>query len=149
MYKHILLPTDGSELSAKAVKQAIRLAESIGAKITAVNVTPQYPHEWADEEHSVTTPKVLRKRFNEERAEGSKLILDKVKSDAREAGVDCQGISVPSNEPYEAIIKQAKKGGCDLIMMASHGRRGLSGVLIGSETTKVLTHSKIPVLVIR
>ena len=149
MYKHILLPTDGSELSAKAVKEAIQLAKSIGAKLTAIHVTPAYPYPVKHEETSVRVPDIVRKRFHEETAEGSKEILDKVKADASAAGVDCSGVSVHRSAPYEAIIEHAEKSQCDLILMASHGRKGLSAVLIGSETTRVLTHSTIPVLVVR
>jgi nucleotide-binding universal stress UspA family protein len=148
MYKHILLPTDGSELSAKAVKLAIQFAKSIGAKVTALNVTAAYPFV-ALEDSSVRIPASIKKQFHEEAAEGSMRMLDKVKATAGAAGVDCYGVSVHSGVPYDAIIKQAKKLKCDLIVMASHGRKGLAGVLIGSETVKVLTHSTIPVLVVR
>jgi nucleotide-binding universal stress UspA family protein len=148
VYTHILLPTDGSEVSGKAVKEAIQLAKSIGAKLTAINVTPEYPYVTSGDS-SVHIPDVVKKKFHEELAEGSKKLLDKVKADASAAGVDCSGVSVHSDAPYEAIIKQAKEAKCDLILMASHGRKGLSGILIGSETTKVLTHSNIPVLVVR
>ena len=92
------------------------------------------------------TPK---KRFEEETIKRSKTLLEGVKSDAKAAGVECDCVSVISSLPYDAIIKQAKKAQCDLIMMASHGRNGLSSILLGSETAKVLSHSSIPVLVVR
>ena len=149
MFKHILVPTDGSELSAKAVKQAIRLAKSVGAKLSAINVTPAYPNPVAYGEVSARVPDIVRKHFHEESAVGSKKILDQVKADAIAAGVDCFGVSVHKKAPYEAIIKQAKETKCDLIVMASHGRGSLSSILLGSETAKVLTHSRIPVLVVR
>jgi nucleotide-binding universal stress UspA family protein len=145
MYKHILLPTDGSKLSEKAVKQCIRLAKSIGARITAINITP----DSRDEGFVMPNASLLKKRFEEEAEKRSKKLLDEVKADAGAAGVDCDGVSVASGALYEAIIKHAKKEKCDLIMMASHGRKGLSSILLGSETAKVLTHSTIPVLVVR
>lgn len=148
MYQHILLPTDGSTLSAKAVKQCIRLAKSIGAKITAVNVTPEF-RIMMDEGFATLNVALTKNRFEEETAKHSKKLLDGVKADARAAGVDCDCVSMAGGVPYEAIIKLAKKAKCDLIMMASHGRKGLSSILLGSETAKVLTHSTIPVLVVR
>ncbi len=148
MYKHILLPTDGSKLSEKAVKQGIRFAKSIGAKITAINITPEFQMAM-DEGFVIPNASLLKKRFEEATEKRSKQLLDEVKADARAAGVDCDGVSVISGVPYEAIIRHAKKEKCDLIMMASHGRKGLSSILLGSETAKVLTHSTIPVLVVR
>lgn len=148
MYKHILLSTDGSSLSGKAVKQGIALARSIGAKVTFVNVTPEYQMAM-DEGFVLPNSMLLKKRFEEETARRSKAILAPAQADAKAAGVNCDSVSASSGRPYEAIIKQARKARCDLIMMASHGRRGLSSILLGSETSKVLTHSTIPVLVVR
>jgi nucleotide-binding universal stress UspA family protein len=148
MYKHILLPTDGSALSEKAVKQCIRLAKSTGARITALNVTPEF-QMIMDEGFAIPNVALIRKRFEDETGKRSKKLLADVKTSAIAAGVDCDCVSVTSGVPYEAIIKQAKKAKCDLIMMASHGRKGLSSILLGSETAKVLTHSTIPVLVVR
>ncbi len=148
MYKHILLPTDGSPLSEKAVKQCIRLAKSIGAKITTLNVTPEF-QMIMDEGFVMPNAALVKKRFDEETAKRSKKLLAEVKANASATGVECDSVSVTSGVPYEAIIKQAKKAKCDLIMMASHGRKGLSSILLGSETAKVLTHSTIPVLVVR
>lgn len=148
MYKHILLPTDGSPLSGKAVKQCIRLAKSIGAKVTALNVTPEF-EMIMDEGFVMPNAPVIKKRFEEETGKRSNKLLAEVKARASAEGVDCDSVSFTSGSPYEAIIKQAKKGRCDLIMMASHGRKGLSSILLGSETAKVLTHSTIPVLVVR
>jgi len=149
MYKHILLPTDGSKLSDKAVNHAINLAKATGAKVTAMHVTPEFPDSGANEGRSVSTPAIIKKRFNEELAEMSAELFGRVRANALAAGVKCDCVTVPDNSPYHAIIAQAVKGKCDLIVMASHGRRGLSGILIGSETVKVLTHSKIPVTVVR
>ena len=148
MYKHILLPTDGSPLSEKAVKQCIKLAKSIGAKVTAINVTPEF-QMIMDEGFVMPNTAQIKKHFEEEIEQRSKKLLAAVKASAGAVGVDCESVSVSSGVPYEAIIKQAKKAKCDLIMMASHGRKGLSSILLGSETAKVLTHSTIPVLVYR
>jgi nucleotide-binding universal stress UspA family protein len=148
MYKHILLPTDGSTLSEKAIKQCIRLAKSIGAKITAINVVPEF-QMIMDEGFVMSNAAAVKKRFEDETEKRSKRLLAEVKASASAAGVGCDSVSVTGSVPYEVIIKQAKKGRCDLIMMASHGRKGLSSILLGSETAKVLTHSTIPVLVVR
>jgi nucleotide-binding universal stress UspA family protein len=148
MYKHILLPTDGSKLSAKAVKQGIQFANSIGASVTAIHVAPEY-RMVMDEGFVVPAALTVKKRFEEETAKRSLKLLDEVRAEARASGVQCEVVSVVSGMPYDAIIKQAKKSKCDLIMMASHGRKGLQSLLLGSETAKVLTHSTIPVLVLR
>ena len=148
MYKHILLPTDGSNLSAKAVRQGIQFAKSIGAKITAIHVAPEYQMV-IDEGLVMPSVMSVQQRFEEEVAARSKKLLDKVTTEAQAAGVACYGVTVVSSVPYDAIIKQAKKSKCDLILMASHGRKGLASLLLGSETAKVLTHSTIPVLVVR
>jgi nucleotide-binding universal stress UspA family protein len=148
MYKHILLPTDGSKLSAKAVKQGVQLAKSIGAKITAFNVVPEF-RAMMEDGFVVPTVAAFKQRFEEESLKRSKRLLDHVEADALAAGVPCMPVSVISDLPYDAIIKAAKKAKCDLILMASHGRKGLTGLLLGSETSKVLTHSTIPVLVVR
>ena len=148
MYKRILVPTDGSKLSAKAVTQAVRLAKSFGAKLTAMHVTPTY-RPMLDDGFSAAPLSAYKKRVEAEHIKCSDLMLEKVKSGAQASGVDCGSVSVVGDFPYDAIIKQAKKSGCDLIVMASHGRKGLSSLLLGSETSKVLTHSTIPVLVVR
>ena len=148
MYKSILLPTDGSKLSAKAVKQAVKFAKAVGARITALHVMPEF-QMIADEGYALPSMTSLRKRFDEESAARAKTILDEVRSEAASVGVECQCVSTAGSAPWEAIIKQAGKQKCDLIMMASHGRKGLQSLLLGSETTKVLVHSKIPVLVVR
>lgn len=148
MFKHILVPTDGSKLSAKAVKQALEFAKSIGAKVTAFHVSHEY-RAMMDEGFAVPAFATFKKRFEESNAKRSNALLDSVKASAAKAGVLCAGVAVANNLPYDAIIKQARKAKCDLIMMASHGRKGLSSILLGSETAKVLTHSTIPVLVVR
>jgi nucleotide-binding universal stress UspA family protein len=151
MFKHILLPTDGSELSNKAVRQAIEVARVHGAKITAVTVVREC-HLYISEEGGRTVAEdveTLEKRLEAAEAARAKKILDEVQRFATEADVQCDTVAPISHVPYEAIIKQAEKSGCDLIVMASHGRRGLQALLLGSETVKVLTHSTIPVLVCR
>ena len=150
MYKSILVATDGSTLSAEAVRQAVLLAKSIGAKLTVFNAMPSY-ETFVNERYNVlpVLAAPVKKKYKEEFAAASKKILDEACAQGAAAGIDCARVSVTSESPYEAIIKQAMKSKCDLIMMASHGRKGLDGFLIGSETQKVLTHSKIPVLVVR
>jgi nucleotide-binding universal stress UspA family protein len=145
MYKHLLLPTDGSELSAKAVRDGIQFAKEIGARITAVHVTPPfYPSEMS--------PSALTAHAQEHEAasrESAQRALSAVADAARAAGVPCTTLHRVSDGPFEEIIQVATESGCDLIFMASHGRRGVKALLLGSETNKVLTHSRIPVLVTR
>jgi nucleotide-binding universal stress UspA family protein len=148
MYKHILLPTDGSKLSIKAVKQGVRLAKSLRAKVTAIHVMPEYQMVM-DETFATASIVSFQQQFDEESKKRAKKILERAKTEAAAAKVACLGVVVTSRAPYDAIIRQAKKSRCDLIVMASHGRKGLSSLLLGSETAKVLTHSKIPVLVVR
>jgi nucleotide-binding universal stress UspA family protein len=148
MYTHILLPTDGSELSAAAVQNGIRFAKGLGAKVTGICVIPsQYlsTSEGLSREAYLELPAKRLKAAKEFAA----VSLATVEKAAKEAGVDCEVVVEMSDQPYEAIIQTAERKGCDLIMMASHGRRGVKALLIGSETQKVLTHSKIPVLVYR
>lgn len=149
MFKHILASTDGSTLANKGVKQAIQLAKAVGARLTVVTAVAEYPVSGPEEGGVVAVPAIVRKRFQEGATEASRKLLDKIKADATAARVNCQTLSVPGNAPYKAIITQAKKSKCDLIVMASHGRSGISSILLGSETNKVLTHSTIPVLVVR
>jgi nucleotide-binding universal stress UspA family protein len=149
MFKHILLPTDGSKLSDQGVKQTIKMAKALGEKITAVHVMNNYHVVLQDEGFLMPDVPVLRKRLEEIRSRQVREILGSVKEAADKVGVRCDTVVAIGDMPYEMIIKQAKKSKCDLIMMASHGRRGIKGILLGSETAKVLTHSKIPVLVLR
>ena len=145
MYKHILLPTDGSALSANAVRDGIQFAREIGARVTALTVTPPfYPSEMS--------PSAMTAHAQEHEAksqETAQRALAVVEAAAKAAGVPCTLLHRVSDGPFEEIIKAAGEAGCDLIFMASHGRRGVSALLLGSETNKVLTHSKIPVLVTR
>jgi nucleotide-binding universal stress UspA family protein len=145
MFKHILLPTDGSELSAKAVTYGIALAKLSGAKVTAVTVTTPWQSVALGEMALAIDPDEYDRRTKEY----ADKTLATVDTAAKAAGVGCAVQTVSSPQPWEAIVEAAQKAGCDLIVMASHGRRGLTGFLLGSETQKVLTHSKIPVLVYR
>jgi nucleotide-binding universal stress UspA family protein len=144
MFKHILVPTDGSDLSKKAIDGAIDLAQAVGARVTAYACLPQYPYSPFSE--VVIEPPVDFQQRSEREAQ---VHLQEVEQAARSAGVacDCQTSVHPS--PYLGIIEAAEQGGCDVIFMASHGRRGLGSLLIGSETQRVLTHTKIPVIVYR
>jgi nucleotide-binding universal stress UspA family protein len=147
MFKHILLPTDGSALSERTAQQAIKVAKALGAKITVVHVIGGYDITLASD--YLGTPDIpdVRQRFAQEMAVHAKEILSPIKGAARKAGVECDSVVATGDSPYETILKQAAQSGCDLIMMASHGKKGYDGVLLGSETQKVLTHGKIPVLV--
>jgi nucleotide-binding universal stress UspA family protein len=145
MYKHILIATDGSELSEKAVRQGIALAKTLNARVTATTVFPPF-HTFAVTPMMVTdTPEEYREDC---KALGEKY-LGVVARAANIAGVPCDVVQAEHEHPYQAIIDTAAKTGCDLIAMASHGRKGVSALLLGSETTKVLTHSRIPVFVCR
>ena len=149
MFKHILLPTDGSKLSDNAVRQAIEVAKAFRARITAVHVVGNYQWVLPGEGSALPEIPAITKHFKEEEAARAKKILSSVKETVQMAGVNCDAIVATGDVPYEMIIDQATRFNCDLIVMASHGRRGLDGILLGSETQKVLTHSKIPVLVCR
>ena len=144
MYKHILLPTDGSELSKAAVKHGIALAKAIGAKVTALVVsTPP--------SSLVVDPSIVSGALDQYKAlvaEQTAKYLDNIARNAREAGVDCLTLCIEHDKPYAAIVDTAKRQGCDLVVMASHGLRGVSAIL-GSETLKVLTHTSVPILVYR
>jgi nucleotide-binding universal stress UspA family protein len=148
MFKHMLLPTDGSKLSERAVERGLELAKSIGARVTSVHVIPEF-RLMADESFALPTSADLKKRYEREAKARAEKLLQKITARAEAMAVTCEGVVIVGDVPYEHIIETAKKRKCDLIMMASHGRRGLSGLLLGSETSKVLTHSKIPVLVVR
>ena len=145
MYKHILIPTDGSDLSRKAIEHGIALAKSIGASVVGITVSPPF-HTFAVDPVTVTeTPEQYRLNC-EARAERYVGVARDV---ARTAGVAYEGVHAIDDHPHQAIIATAQDKQCDLICMASHGRKGVSALVLGSETTKVLTHSKIPVLVCR
>ena len=146
MFKHILLPTDGSSFSRDAARRAVSFAKESGSRITAFYaMREQASHGFGGVEMPFPPPSenVVHE------ANEARLILEFVVNLCREAGVQCDTLTLSSNAVHEAIIEAATRCGCDLIFMASHGRRGLSALLLGSETTKVLTHTRIPVLAYR
>ena len=145
MYKHILVPTDGSKLSDRAVKEAAQLAKVTGAKITLLHAAPDQVWPMYAESAVVMAAYSTEQLRKEARAHAEAL-LAKV---AKRAGVMAATELVFTDTPWDAIVKTAAKRKCDLVVMASHGRRGFSGFLLGSETQKVLTHCKAPVLVVR
>lgn len=147
MFKHLLVPSDGSDLSARTISRAVSFAKDAGARITFFYAKPDYPVSFYGEGALVdpTTPE----RFAEMAQSQAQSILAKAMDEARAAEVPCDSATGTSDLPWEAIIEAATRCECDLIFMASHGRRGITGLLLGSETHKVLTHSTIPVLVYR
>ena len=144
MFKRILVPTDGSDITQKAVETSIRLAKALGADIHTICVKEPFPYG-AISEMQPTPPQ----EFFEAQERIATRHVQAVAAACSVAGIRCQGITIEGLHPWESIIDHAKKMDCDLLVMASHGRRGVSALLLGSETQKVLTHSKIPVLVVR
>ena len=147
MFKHILVPTDGSKLSQGTIARAVAFARDSGARITFFYAQPDFPMPIYGEGALIdpTTPE----QFAKSAAEEAQAILDGAKAIADASGVSADTDTTVNEVPYEAIIDAAERHACDLIFMASHGRRGIAGLLLGSETQKVLTHTKIPVLVHR
>ena len=147
MFRNILVPTDGSELSNRAVDAAISLAKESGASIVALNVQAEYRPPVVAE---VPVGDIYSR---EEYEAGARRVSEKLLADVvdrgKAASVEVKPVSQLAASPWETIIKVARDEGCDLIFMASHGRSGLAGLVLGSQTTKVLTHSKVPVLVVR
>jgi len=147
MYRNILVATDGSKLSAKAVTHAIALARALGAKLTAFHASPDYPlPAYAD---GVMYNPVSPKEYAALCKKEADRILGAVGAKAKAAGVRFASDQAIAASPWKAILAGAKKQKCDAIVMASHGRRGVSALILGSETQKVLTHSKLPVIVVR
>jgi nucleotide-binding universal stress UspA family protein len=144
MFTRILVPTDGSDITAKAVDVAIRLADSLGARLYTISVKEPFPYS-AVSEMQPTPPQEF---FDAQERIASQRIQS-VRDACEKAGVSCEAHTVEALHPWEAIIEYAQRMECDVLVMASHGRRGVTALLLGSETQKVLTHSKIPVLVVR
>lgn len=145
MFKHLLLPTDGSSPSEGVNRKALQFAKEQQARVTAIHVVPTF--------HTLTYRTTMLEDTREEfvaecKAQASKFLAE-VERAAQEIGVPCRSLMVTHDHPYEAINDTAAQSGCDLIVMASHGRRGMSALLLGSETQKLLTHTAIPVLVVR
>lgn len=146
VYKRILVATDGSRLSAMAIAHAIDLARAVGAKLVAFHASPDYRFSSYSEG---TVREVSREAYEAAAAREAQKILDAVRRKAHAAQVECDTAHEIAISPWEAILEAARKSKAEAIVMASHGRRGLSALLLGSETQKVLAHSKLPVLVVR
>ena len=144
MYQNILVPTDGSDISVKAVDAALALARALGARVHAISVRDPFPFGAISEIQTISPQEYIDAQ---ERIAQTRIAAVRQASEA--AGVECLAQTVEAGHPWEAIVDHARRHGCDLIVMASHGRRGVSALLLGSETQKVLTHTTIPVLVVR
>ncbi len=147
MYQKILVATDGSTLSKKAVRSAIELAGAIGAELVALYVVPRYPVSYFEGGITVSTQDIAR--TEQQWADQGQAVVDAVRQAAQAQGVKAKATVSKSDLVAESIMATAKKHKCDLIVMASHGRKGLKRILLGSETQHVLTHSSVPVLVLR
>jgi nucleotide-binding universal stress UspA family protein len=144
MYRSILIPTDGTEVTAKAVTSAIALARALGASLSTITVKEPFPYSAISEMQPIPPQEFYDAQ--------ERIALSRVKAvvdAATAAGLACQAFTVEAQHPWEAILDHAKAQACDLIVMASHGRRGVGALLLGSETQRVLVHSPIPVLVVR
>ena len=144
MYKRILVPTDGSEITAKAVETAVTMARAFGATLLTLAVKEPFPYSAITEMQPIPP-----QEFFDAQERIAVKHLDQVKAACAAAGVECLAAAVEAVHPWESIIDFGKDQGADLIVMASHGRRGVAALLLGSETQKVLTHSTVPVLVVR
>ena len=144
MYKRILVPTDGSEITGKAVQTAIGLAKATGAALNTISVKEPFPYSAISEMQPVPP-----QEFYDAQERIAAARVKSVQDSASAAGLACAAHTVEALHAWEAILDYAKTQGCDLIVMASHGRRGVSALLLGSETSRVLTHSPIPVLVVK
>lgn len=147
MYKRILVATDGSKLSQKAVEHAIDLADLTGAEVVALKVVPKYPQTYFEGGVAVSAQEVAR--IEKQWLDEAQTAVNVVKAAGQKREVKVKPVTVKSDLVAEAIISAAKRNKCDLVVMASHGRKGLKRLLLGSETQHVLTHSHIPVLVLR
>lgn len=144
MFKRILFPTDGSDVTAKALTMAVSLAKTYQAEVVGLCVKEPFPYAAMAE-----VPAISPQVFLDQQEAQAQRHLANVKQACDAAGVSCSTLTAEGVHPYEEIIDTADKRGCDLIVMASHGRRGMQALLLGSETQKVLTHSKVPVMVVR
>ena len=149
MYRHILVPTDGSTLSLKAAKEAARLAKNQNAKITGFYAIAPFVSPASGEAYILVSSLFSEKDYVKKMRKHAADALAKVGAEAKKAGVPYETKTAVSEAPWKGIVEAAKTQDCDLIVMASHGRRGVDALLLGSETLKVLTHSKTPVLVCR
>lgn len=145
MYRHILIATDGSSLASRGVAHGVQLAKALNAKVALLTVSERF-HTFTLEAEQIEE---TASSFKEHMAKEASKTLEEASKMAADAGVEASLIHREDDEPYQAIIRTAESRGCDLIVMASHGRGGVSAMFLGSETLKVLSHSKLPVLVIR
>lgn len=145
MFTHLLVPTDGSEASEAAIRQSIEIAQLLKARVTGLHVMQPF-HLFSYQPDMLED---TREQFDQDSQRRAAEFLAVIERAAEAAGVPCETLSVAGEPPYEAILKAAEEQGCDLIAMASHGRRGVKGFLLGSETQKVLVHTHKPVLVFR
>lgn len=148
MFKHILVPIDGSEISLQAGRKAIELARQFKAKMTAVMISASY-RRMSDEGYMAPVLDVSRRAWEQNVTARARETLDRFVNEARDGGVKCISMHVFKDEPYRVIVDTAKTNGCDLIVMGSHGHGGFKQLMLGSETARVLSHSKVPVLVYR
>jgi len=148
MFKHILVPTDGSKLALKGIKAGAKLARALGARVTGLYVVPPYlPPMYG--EGAIYVPGLSAREYKRNGARAAKKALAVVEIEARLAGAPFTAKVIYGALPWEGILRAARSGKCDAVAMASHGRGGLGGLILGSETQRVLAHSKIPVLVVR
>jgi len=144
MYRSILIPTDGTDITAKAVATGVALARALGAQLSTISVKEPFPYSAISEMQPIPP-----QEFYDAQERIALNRVNEVAAAARAAGMECQAFTVEATHPWEAIVDHAKTQGCDLIVMASHGRRGVSALLLGSETTRVLVHCDVPVLVVK
>ena len=149
MYEHVLIATDGSDFARKAVNAGLELAKQLRARVTALYAAPNYDPPAVYSEGLSFVGQVSQNEGRERHADYARKLLENVQASAQAAGVQAELVTVVDDAPYNAIIQTAASRNCDLIVMASHGRSGLAAVLVGSTTQKVLTHSTVPVLVVR
>lgn len=149
MFKHLLLPTDGSALAAKGVKTGVRLAKTLGARVTGVYVIEPYLPTMVPEGAVMAAPAFDPREYEKAAGAQAAKALARVEREAQSAGLRCATQSITAPQPWQGILKVARAKSCDALVIASHGRGGLGGLILGSQTARVLAHSKIPVLVIR
>jgi len=149
MFKHILIPTDGSGLAAKGVKTGVRLAKALAARVSGVYVTAPYVPPFIPEDAVIYVPTADPREYKKAVEAQAAKALEVVEREAKAAGVRCETRVVSDAQPWQGILKAARASKCDAIVIASHGRGGLGGLILGSQTSRVLSHSKIPVVVVR
>ena len=149
MYTHILIATDGSQLAQKGVDHGLSLARQLKGKVTILNVSEPLPFYTMGGEFGVAAPPIDFEAYRQGSRDAATRILDKAKAAADKAGVPAETVYVEEMRPAEAIVETAKEKNCNLVVMASHGRRGLGRLFLGSQTVETLTHSPVPVLVVR